>query len=269
MITRDNRTHPHLHIDGVYTQKDTEGGDYRVVLRGLDTADERDNDVALLEDLDGIGLVSDIHGYAPLPLWAFESMWEWSGTSSKAPSTERLQQLAEGTAVVKERRRRRKAKRAEATGERRLSPSGDGEVRFDHNQEMLSRAFGLSDEWYHNTDALIEELYQESDKMTQVAVRLVKEVRAEELGIDHLGDFSDYEMKLFYSGFMLAQMAAHKRHREALMSAFMAATLSDEEKSEDGIDPLGGILGGLDDLLRQLKKRKEEDDEDNSDDTRG
>jgi hypothetical protein len=105
--------------------------------------------------------------------------------------------------------------------------------------------------------------------MTQVAVRLVKEVRAEELGIDHLGDFSDYEMKLFYSGFMLAQIAAHKRHKEAMMSAFMAAAFGDEEKSDGTPDPLGGILGGLDDLLRQLKKRKEEDDEDNSDDTRG
>jgi len=223
-----------IQLHKVYTsnEEDSTLPVHRMVPRDVQSNEEGE-EVVWLEQLDEVFLVNDNSGYAPLPTWAFLNGYTCTGEDAPeaVPHREAVPHQEER---IREPKPKRKAKR-------KTSPVGDGESRIDHNMENLALAFGLSNEWYTEMDARIEDLVENTGKASQVAVALLKDCREEELGVSDLSNFSDYEMKLFYSGFMLAQQLGHIRIQSFTAGAMADITVAlikamEEEGIEDGAD---------------------------------
>ena len=141
-------------------------------------------------------------------------------------------------------------------GPRKNSATSDGNERIKHEEELLNRAFGIPDEWVVSTQEFIDECIDDGNKITLASINLIKKARIEELNEETLKNFSDYEMKLFYSGFLLA---SHIVQQRAMISTARLTTviLSAVNKfSKSGAERID-----LDDILRIIQDFHENDEE--------
>ena len=209
-----------------------------VIPRVIGTRDAED--VVWFEDPSNL-FVPDDTGMCPLPVWGFLD----SFTTRK--------------------RKPKKEEEIVAVGPRKTSRTGDGDKRFKHNEDMLTRAFDLSDGWVEQTQDYIDESVGNESKITQVALGLVKKIRYEELNEPTLSNFSDYEMKLFYAGFLLSQAAEASRTGillgEIIVDLFTSFT-DEKESQKENDSELDGIIRLIEELR---KKRKDDENKDNND----
>jgi hypothetical protein len=192
---------------------------------------EGEEDIVLFQDPNGT-FQANHSGFCPLPLWAFIDMFsEMKPRKSQKPSLPTTE------------------------GPRKNSATSNGYDRINHDEELLSRAFGVPDEWSDNTIDFIESFVEDGDKITVAAINLIKKARIEELNEDNMENFSDYEMKLFYSGFLLANYVAQQRSMIAaakLTADIISMMTRFSADKKNGMD--------LEDILRMIQNLRNTDD---------